>query len=66
MDRCKESVYRGSSWGSKGRCIRNAVIDGYCKQHHPDSVAKRKKKAEEKAAKIAVRALKLNRIQVEK
>ena len=38
MSRCKESVMRGYHMG---KCLRNAVKDGYCKQHHPDSIAER-------------------------
>ena len=42
---CKVKVYRG--WDSH-RCSRYAVRDGYCTQHHPDSVAKRQDEAEER------------------
>ncbi len=40
MKKCKEQVMRG--W-HLGQCSRNPVRDGYCKQHHPDSVAAREK-----------------------
>ena len=40
-DRCKERVWSAGAIGSH-RCYRKAVKDGYCKQHHPDAVAKRR------------------------
>lgn len=40
---CKESVWQGMA---SYRCSRKAWKDGYCKQHHPDSVAERDRKAE--------------------
>lgn len=43
--RCKETVWDAKSW-HKYQCSRKAVKDGYCKQHHPDSVAERQRKAE--------------------
>lgn len=45
-DNCKEKVFRSGGWGSR-QCSRNAVIDGYCRQHHPDAVAERKRKSDE-------------------
>jgi hypothetical protein len=39
--RCKERVSNKNSWGLSG-CARYAVTDGYCKQHHPDSVKERR------------------------
>ena len=44
-DKCKERVWHHFC---NSQCSRNAVKDGYCKQHHPDSVAKRKKESEER------------------
>lgn len=38
--RCKKRVWKG--WHDQ-QCRRNATMDGYCKQHHPDTVEKRKK-----------------------
>ncbi len=39
---CKKSVYVASgNWGSSHQCSRKAKVDGYCKQHHPDSVKAR-------------------------
>ena len=42
-DKCKETVYPPGQWGTfcPAQCQRNAVKDGYCTQHHPDSVRKR-------------------------
>jgi hypothetical protein len=47
-ERCKEQVWDSGGW-SKHQCSRYAVEDGYCKQHHPNAVAERKRKREEKA-----------------
>ena len=44
MSRCKEQVMRGYHMGT---CARNATKDGYCKQHHPDSIAERDRLREE-------------------
>ena len=44
-DRCKERVWRNHTW-KPSRCARFAVKDGYCKQHHPDSVKLRREKAQ--------------------
>ena len=44
MERCKREVSRTPfTWS---RCQRDAVRDGFCKQHHPDSVRERRKKRE--------------------
>jgi hypothetical protein len=40
-DKCKEQVRGVVGFGSH-RCYRKAVKDGYCKQHHPDTVAQRR------------------------
>ena len=42
-EECKERVMHGYHLS---QCSRKAVKDGYCKQHHPDSVAKRKEENE--------------------
>ena len=42
-ERCCERI--SGEWRSY-RCSRNAVKDGYCKQHHPDEIKKRKIKSE--------------------
>jgi hypothetical protein len=61
-DTCKEGVWDG--WHSH-RCYRKAWKDGYCKQHHPDSVKARQKESqrkwEERQAKDPLR-IALNRI----
>ena len=41
---CKALVWRGHH---KSSCSRSATRDGYCKQHHPDSVLERDRKSEE-------------------
>lgn len=37
---CKGLVYRAGSFRAS-RCSRNSVLEGYCKQHHPQTVAAR-------------------------
>jgi hypothetical protein len=44
---CKEQVWSNLGW-QLHQCCRRAVRDGYCKQHHPESVAVRRKKSAEK------------------
>ena len=44
-EQCKEQIFR--NW-REYRCSRKAWKDGYCKQHHPDTVEERRKKAQEK------------------
>lgn len=44
--KCKERVFDGL-WHMK-QCARNEWKDGYCKQHHPDTVAERKRIAGER------------------
>lgn len=45
-DRCKEEVVEPGGMGFHSyRCSRKAVKDGYCKQHHPDSVKEREAKS---------------------
>lgn len=39
-EQCKKSVW--GEWHSSRQCSRAAVEDGLCRQHHPDSVEKRK------------------------
>jgi len=46
MNKCKELVYRGCMRSSP--CSRNAVKDGYCKQHHPETVAMRHQRRDDK------------------
>jgi hypothetical protein len=42
MEKCKKDVWEGYH---SHRCTRNAVKDGYCKQHHPASVKEREEKS---------------------
>jgi hypothetical protein len=42
-EHCRAHVWDG--WGHR-RCLRWAWKDGYCKQHHPDSVEKRREESE--------------------
>lgn len=43
-DQCKKTIYTGT-WARSSQCSRKAVADGYCKQHHPDSVKARREKS---------------------
>src|SRR5579864_1650947 len=45
---CQASVHRPFSDSTE--CSRKAWRDGYCKQHHPDTVAAKKKASDEKFA----------------
>ena len=47
---CKASVMGAGCWRSR-RCSRYAVKDGYCNQHHPDTIAA--KDAASKAKQVA-------------
>ena len=47
VTRCKECVPNYGRDVGFHQCTRAAVRDGYCKQHHPDSVAERQKKSDE-------------------
>jgi hypothetical protein len=44
-EKCKKSVWGQSSFTSY-QCSRNVWKDGYCKQHHPDTVAERRRKSD--------------------
>jgi hypothetical protein len=44
MDRCKEDIWDRYTYKTY-RCARNAVKDGFCKQHHPDAVKARQEKS---------------------
>ena len=41
MSRCKKTIYSGGFHGRQ--CRREGVMDGWCKQHHPQLVANRRK-----------------------
>ena len=57
---CKEKVYPKERWGSfhPYQCTRKIWMDGYCKQHHPRTVAEREsiKDAKYEAAREAAYA----------
>lgn len=44
-ERCKETVWNNFN---NYQCSRNAWKDGFCKQHHPDSVKERERKTDER------------------
>ncbi len=44
---CKQLV-SGPGWWSRSTCSRKAKKDGYCKQHHPDTIKARRIAANEK------------------
>lgn len=48
MSRCKEMVSTPGVWSKSHQCSRKEWRDGWCKQHHPDSVDARRKLAEER------------------
>jgi hypothetical protein len=48
MERCKEQVQSQSGFGRFRNCSRAAIKDGYCLQHHPESVNARRQKQQEK------------------
>jgi hypothetical protein len=43
--KCKKDVFEGFNFHL---CTRNSWKDGWCKQHHPESVEKRKKEQSDK------------------
>ena len=57
LKRCKQRVSPKGQWGAfhQHQCHRNSVRDGFCTQHHPDTV-----KARSEAADVAFR-LKMDR-----
>jgi hypothetical protein len=46
MNKCKKDIGYGD-WGRTRQCTRNAVTDGFCKQHHPETVKARRQKSED-------------------
>ena len=56
---CKNMVWEG--WTNR-RCSRKAVTDGYCKQHHPDTVNARRLKQEARWAADRERSKNLRRL----
>lgn len=47
MDKCKEKVWPAGAWHA-AQCARNATRDGYCAQHHPETVKARRDAARAK------------------
>ena len=45
--RCQERVSDSTGW-HRYQCTRKAVRDGYCTQHHPDSVEARRVRSRER------------------
>lgn len=43
--KCKKMVSDTSGWHSY-QCLRNVWLDGYCKQHHPETIKARKDKSQ--------------------
>lgn len=41
-EKCRAKVWKNWNYYN---CTRKAVLDGYCKQHHPDSVSKRREES---------------------
>lgn len=46
VTRCKQRFMPEGSYHMK-QCSREATCDGYCKQHHPDTIAERRRKKDE-------------------
>ncbi len=46
-ERCRERVHDGGRSVRLHQCRRYAIADGFCKQHHPDTVKAREAKTEE-------------------
>jgi hypothetical protein len=49
-ERCKREVADGGRSVRFHRCSRNAIDDGYCKQHHPNTIAERRDKSDARYA----------------
>lgn len=65
-EKCKAIVYPKGAYSAfkPGGCSRNAVRDGFCKQHHPDAQAERDKIRQELFDhKIRMREAPYNRLQ---
>lgn len=63
---CKERVWHYHGHQFTTQCSREAKIDGYCKQHHPDSIKKRKAKQQQRweKSRIQLAAQRENRIRI--
>jgi hypothetical protein len=49
VKKCKSLVWHSFAWMN---CKRNAVRDGFCRQHHPSAVKERARLAKERARQI--------------
>ena len=47
-DRCKAAVHERGRGVNSYQCQRKSKKDGWCLQHHPDTVAERQRKADER------------------
>ena len=47
-ERCKASVPEGGRSGRFHQCLRKPVKDGWCWQHHPDTVEERREKSRQR------------------
>ena len=53
-ERCKKTMRPADPWGRyPNTCSRKTLRDGYCKQHHPDATAARRKKRDNDYAEAA-------------
>lgn len=59
IEKCKEQVFRSHGSFRGAPCARDAVRDGYCTQHHPDTrnardTVRRARRDAEHAASVAI------------
>lgn len=47
-DRCKAAVHKEGRGVGQYQCSRKPWKDGWCKQHHPDTVAERRRRNQER------------------
>jgi hypothetical protein len=45
-EHCKAGVWSREGWSRQYQCTRKAKVDGYCKQHHPDAVKRRREESD--------------------
>jgi hypothetical protein len=54
MERCREEVYLREGWGRFAQCARKKAVEvggiGYCKQHSPEALEKRKEQSRARMA----------------
>ena len=56
-NKCKKEIWAQGvthAWSRPRQCSRKAIMDGYCRQHHPDTVAAQGKARKERWAKESV------------